>query len=516
MRPADRHGAADLLDVLERESESETEGFKDGWRDYPRDAPFPSGAAWIGLMIARALAHAHSRGVVHRDVKPANIFLAVREGPQLLDFNLAHAPSNAEQAESARSGGTLPYMAPEQLEAFLDPDHWDHVGPASDLYALGLVMIELLTGRRPDGPNPELPLPRAIRGLLDRRLLLPVSPRATNPEIPHTLASILLRCLSPKPADRYTSAEALAEDLERFLDDRPVPSAVGVPRSERASRWFRRHRLGLSALNFMIALTMPLAVGFDAWRKPPVVDPSAFVASGNDRLKQGFELQKQGQTGEARRVFELARTDFIEAMRQAPDLYTSYTGLAFLEGHVDHDFERAIELQRQAITLANHETSFVPAEKKAELAKNLTVAVLGLFRTRSSQKTLWPVTSQDAVLVESVRNFIRQIPGSESPSDRVEPSTRFELFYRIAFLQSQLGDQLKLNGKSQLAKAWYRSAFVDAQSAFRQALKLKPTDATQSLRIRDCQSILIALKREIHSTAIKPPAEHQSTVSITP
>ncbi len=170
--------ASELLDVVN--AESSEPGPRDGWKDYPRDAEFSHGVAWIGLTIARALEHAHSRKVVHRDVKPANIFLAAREGPQLLDFNLAHAPSNAESAESARSGGTLPYMAPEQLEAFLDPDRWNQVGPAADLYALGLVMMEMITGRRPDGPNPDLPLPRAIRDLLDRRLLPPISPRGSE------------------------------------------------------------------------------------------------------------------------------------------------------------------------------------------------------------------------------------------------------------------------------------------------------------------------------------------------
>ncbi len=99
----------------------EGDGDPPGWSDFPGDGSYADAVAWIGLKIAQALSHAHFRGFQHRDVKPENVLLNGRDGPQLIDFNLAHDPALAGAARSAHRGGTLPYMAREHLEAFLDP-----------------------------------------------------------------------------------------------------------------------------------------------------------------------------------------------------------------------------------------------------------------------------------------------------------------------------------------------------------------------------------------------------------
>src|SRR5262249_56943009 len=134
-----------------------------------------------------------------RDVKPANILLTIQHGPQLLDFNLAESPHSASQAQAAMHGGTLPYMAPEQIEAFLNPDLWGKVGAQADIYSLGLVLRELLTGQAPDVPDDHLPPARALRDLLDRRACLTTDVRQDNPSIPHALAAIVERCLAFRP-----------------------------------------------------------------------------------------------------------------------------------------------------------------------------------------------------------------------------------------------------------------------------------------------------------------------------
>ena len=188
--------------------------------------------------------------------------MAVRGGSLLLDFNLAHSPHDAEQAEAALRGGTLPYMAPEQLEAFLDPQRWEDVDGRADLYALGLLLIELLTGRRPEGPDPELPLPRAIRDLLDRREGEVSDLGLGKQAVSASLGAIARHCTAHRPQDRYAQASELAEDLRRFVDRRPLRYAPNPSRRELARNWAFRHRrplavaaalLGLSAAGYRLA-----------------------------------------------------------------------------------------------------------------------------------------------------------------------------------------------------------------------------------------------------------------------
>ncbi len=135
------------------------DGDAPGWSDFPAAGSYADAVAWVGLKIAQALSHAHGRGFYHRDVKPENVLLNGRDGPQLIDFNLAHDPALAGAARSAHRGGTLPYMAREHLEAFLDPARWDDVDGRADLFSLGLVLRELLTLQSPARPGDRLPLP---------------------------------------------------------------------------------------------------------------------------------------------------------------------------------------------------------------------------------------------------------------------------------------------------------------------------------------------------------------------
>ena len=121
-------------------------------------------------------------------MKPGNVLLTLQHGPQLLDFNLAESPHSADNAQLALHGGTLPYMAPEQIEAFINPDLWNKVGAKADIYSLGLVLRELLTGKEPEVPDRTLPPPRALRAVLDSRSFLEVDVRRFNPSIPRFAA----------------------------------------------------------------------------------------------------------------------------------------------------------------------------------------------------------------------------------------------------------------------------------------------------------------------------------------
>ena len=255
-----------------------------GWEGFPIRGTSDDAFAWIGLELAEALAHSHDAGVIHCDVKPANLYIAEAGGPQLLDFNLARDFERVDRIQDAHSGGTLPYMAPEQIEAFLEPALWPHVGPKVDIYALGLVLLELFTGSRPEAPSSSIDLGRAIREMLDRRSLPTPSARDYDQAVAPEIDAILRKCIEADPSDRYRSAEALAEAFGGFLDRRSSGSLGGswTPRHTRIAPW---KRVGIFAPLLALGLLPILARGLAndrsarEFEESLVLGKSAFRAS---------------------------------------------------------------------------------------------------------------------------------------------------------------------------------------------------------------------------------------------
>jgi eukaryotic-like serine/threonine-protein kinase len=179
--------------------------------------------------VARAVDHLHAHGVVHRDLKPSNILLDHDDQPYVTDFGLAkiYVPGS-EATTTGVIAGTPSYMAPEQASG-----RNAEVGPATDVYSLGAILYELLTGEPPfKQENP-------LDTLLDILGREPRYPRQLNPRVPPGLELICLKCLAKSMADRYHSAAALADDLERFA--RQEPLSVKPPRAmERIVQWARR------------------------------------------------------------------------------------------------------------------------------------------------------------------------------------------------------------------------------------------------------------------------------------
>src|SRR5262249_37459442 len=191
--------------------------------------PPPEAAALVGR-LARAVDYAHRKGVIHRDLKPGNVLLASDGTPKITDFGLAKLlDEGAPLTVSGDVLGTPSYMAPEQAAG-----KSKEIGPAADVYALGAILYELLTGRPPFLGT--TPLDTILQVLSDE----PVPPSRLQRKLPRDLETICLKCLHKDPHKRYGSALELAEDLERFQEGKPV-RARPLGRAARAWRWCRRN-----------------------------------------------------------------------------------------------------------------------------------------------------------------------------------------------------------------------------------------------------------------------------------
>jgi eukaryotic-like serine/threonine-protein kinase len=262
-------------------------------QDHPKICP--NIAAAITLALARGLEHAHKRGVLHRDLKPANVLLKPHLGdpsdestgrlddrttapiaqsfpftPKLGDFGICKAFANEDDSVSTRTGtvlGTAAYMAPEQAAGISSK-----VGPPADVYGLGAILYEMLTGRPPiEGDSTADVLRRVL-------VIDPIPVRVLRPKVPAALEAICMKCLEKPIERRYATAAELADDLSRFLNGEPVraPRHGRLKRLARAIGKPQRSTLALLALG--LTGWMLAAFGFDTWRtkgSPELVGPLA-------------------------------------------------------------------------------------------------------------------------------------------------------------------------------------------------------------------------------------------------
>ena len=226
-----RHTPPDSMPFLPTDGSAEI-----AFREYCRSV------AIVGHQVAQALAYAHGRGVVHRDIKPANLLLDANSVVWLTDFGMA----KIDAEPLTRTGdilGTIHYMAPERFQGECDE--------RADIYAAGLTIYELLTLTPAFQSSDRLQLMELIAKQE------PAQPRSLNPRIPRDLETIILKAVEKEPKARYRSAADLADDLQCFLDDRPIQARkVGV--AERFVRWSRRNPM-LSGLSMTVVLGLLLA-----------------------------------------------------------------------------------------------------------------------------------------------------------------------------------------------------------------------------------------------------------------
>jgi eukaryotic-like serine/threonine-protein kinase len=228
---------------------------------------------WAGACLADALHYAHERGLVHLDVKPANVLLTDDGSPMLLDFHLARAPVRPGDPTAAWLGGTPGYMAPEQESAVLAVRQRRPVplgvDGRADTYALGVVLYEALGGPMP------LPPSGAARQL-----------RRANPAVGVGLADVIGRCLAADPAARYPTAAALAEDLRRHLRHLPLRGVANRSLAERWAKWRRRRPAGVLVLALVLGVLVAVGGGVWRWRND-YSQTEAALAESETRLREG-------------------------------------------------------------------------------------------------------------------------------------------------------------------------------------------------------------------------------------
>ncbi|MCE9532482.1 MAG: protein kinase [Planctomycetes bacterium] len=245
--------------------------------------------------LARAISAAHGLGVIHRDLKPANVLLATPSSgsshahslsslaiksqqpfgiPKITDFGLAkRIEGNSGNTQSGSILGTPSYMAPEQAAGNLK-----EVGPRSDIYALGAILYEMLTGRPPF--LAESPFETLMQVMRDE----PIAPRSLQPKLPRDIEIITLKCLEKNPAKRYQTADELGDDLKRFVEGEPI-SARAATKFEQTRKWMKRHpaATGLTAVA-AVAISAMIA---GAWfYHDKVTDALAVAEQERDKLTE--------------------------------------------------------------------------------------------------------------------------------------------------------------------------------------------------------------------------------------
>jgi serine/threonine-protein kinase len=391
-------------------------------------------AARLVATVARAVHHAHQHGLLHRDLKPANVLLDAQMQPHLTDFGLARRLSGGpDLTRSGTAVGTPSYMAPEQAAGAA-------VTTAADVYSLGAILYELLTGQPPFRADHPL---ETLRQLREQE---PTRPRALNPKVPRDLETICLKCLEKDPGRRYASAGDLADDLDRYLRGEPIRGrrvgAVG-----QLWRWCRRRPLpACLAASLVLSVVAGLGLVTGQWRRAE----ANFV-----RAEANFVRAEQERT---RAEEQRARADegFREAHRAVQDFYTRAS-----EGKLrEIPGAQAIRKELLESALSYYERFLRERGQDTTLRAELAEAhiYIGILSNRLGWSARALPACRQALVI--YREMVRDDPTS-APLRRWLAVTLTE----IGFLQSQTGE---------VASAL--DALAEARGLYEALRRERPTD----------------------------------------
>jgi tetratricopeptide (TPR) repeat protein len=269
----------------------------------------PREAAQLIVTIARAVQFAHEQETIHRDLKPANVLLTLKGEPKIADFGLAKRLSGMSHTRTGEVMGTPSYMAPEQATGMTKT-----IGPACDVYSLGAILYEMLTGRPPFYDQD--PVETILQVISDE----PVSIRRLSPSTPRDLETICHKCLEKSPKKRYATAGELADDLDRFLGNQPI-HARPTPAWERLLKWTKR-RPAVAGMIAVIVVSVATLISYGYWYNRKLATALAATKTQQKRAEDnlwyamdaaGRRIERAGEPAESLLREELK---FFSHMRQ--------------------------------------------------------------------------------------------------------------------------------------------------------------------------------------------------------
>jgi serine/threonine protein kinase len=409
------------------------------------DPAFFRTVAGLGIQAALALEHAHQLGVVHRDIKPANLLVDVSGRLWITDFGLAHVHSQAALTMTGDLVGTLRYMSPEQ--ALARPVIVDQ---RTDVYSLGATLYELLT-LEPAFPG------RDRQELLQRIATEdPRTPRRLAPAIPKDLETIVLKAMSKEPQGRYATAQDLADDLQRFLEDKPI-IARQPGLGQRIARWARRHKaVVVCAAVVFVVIHLALALSFQL-----IHEAQGRAIKQRDTARRAVDdmytdvaerwLEQEPEMEEVQREFLLKALRYYEDFAKERGTHPQVrfaTALAYRRvGDIQHklgDFTRSEPAYIEAIRLLSRLAGDRRFQSECPAALALCHHNLGELMAEIKRHE------------EAERAFRRAVALREQLVEETPESSRMR--YDLAASTTALGRVLHGRGDPQAAQQQYRRA----------------------------------------------------------